>query len=98
MIRIVLPRLLRVASFRFAAFYVAVFAGSALVLGIAVFFEARSALQEQMTARFEESYDTIAAFIGAPSRASAHVVSSPATAADCAAANAPSAAFSLAEI
>ena len=53
MIRIVLPRLLRVASFRFAAFYVAVFAGSALVLGIAVFFEARSALQQQMAARIE---------------------------------------------
>jgi signal transduction histidine kinase len=52
-IRIVLPRLLRVASFRFAAFYVAVFAGSALVLGIAVFFEARSALQQQMAARIE---------------------------------------------
>ena len=53
MIRIVLPRLLRVASFRFAAFYVAVFAGSALVLGVAVFFEARSALQQQMAARIE---------------------------------------------
>jgi hypothetical protein len=52
-IRIVLPRLLRVASFRFAAFYVAVFAGSALVLGVAVFFEARSALQQQMAARIE---------------------------------------------
>ncbi len=60
MIRIVLPRLLRVASFRFAAFYVAVFAGSALVLGLAVFFEARSALQQQMTARIE----TEVAFLG----------------------------------
>ncbi|HJZ16471.1 MAG TPA: HAMP domain-containing protein [Stellaceae bacterium] len=60
MIRIVLPRLLRVASFRFAAFYVAVFAGSALVLGVAVFFEARSALQQQMTARIE----TEVAFLG----------------------------------
>jgi signal transduction histidine kinase len=59
-IRIVLPRLLRVASFRFAAFYVAVFAGSALVLGIAVFFEARSALRQQMTARIE----TEVAFLG----------------------------------
>jgi signal transduction histidine kinase len=58
-IRIILPRLLRVASFRFAAFYVAVFAGSALVLGVAVFFEARSALQQQMTARIE----TEAAFL-----------------------------------
>ena len=53
MIGIVLPRLLRVASFRFAAFYVAVFAGSALVLGAAVFFEARSALEQQMAARIE---------------------------------------------
>ena len=53
MIRIVLPRLLRVASFRFAALYVAVFAGSALVLGVTVFLEAGSALQDQMTARIE---------------------------------------------
>ena len=49
----VLPRLLRVASFRFAALYVALFAGSALVLGVAVFLEARSALQQQMVARVE---------------------------------------------
>lgn len=48
-----LPRLVRTTSFRFAAFYVAIFAGSALVLGIAVFIEARSALQQQMTARIE---------------------------------------------
>lgn len=53
MSRIVLPRLLRVATFRFAALYVAVFAGSALVLGVAVFLEARSALQQQMAARIE---------------------------------------------
>jgi signal transduction histidine kinase len=51
--RIVLPRLLRVASFRFAALYVAMFAGSALVLGVAVFLEARSALQQQIAARIE---------------------------------------------
>jgi signal transduction histidine kinase len=57
--RIVLPRLLRVASFRFAALYVGVFAGSALVLGVAVFLEARSALQQQMEARIE----TEAAFL-----------------------------------
>jgi signal transduction histidine kinase len=57
--RIVLPRLLRVASFKFAALYVAVFAGSALVLGVAVFLEARSALQQQMAARIE----TEAAFL-----------------------------------
>jgi signal transduction histidine kinase len=59
--RIVLPRLLRVASFRFAALYVAVFAGSALVLGAAVFLEARSALQQQIAARIE----TEAAFLQA---------------------------------
>jgi signal transduction histidine kinase len=50
---IVLPRLLRVASFRFAALYVAVFAGSALMLGVTVFLAAGSALQQQMTARIE---------------------------------------------
>lgn len=53
MSRLVLPRLLRVASFRLAALYVAVFAGSALVLGVAIFLEARSALQQQMRARIE---------------------------------------------
>jgi len=57
--RIVLPRLLRVASFRFAALYVIVFAGSALVLGVTLFLKAGSALQEQMTARIE----TEAAFL-----------------------------------
>lgn len=57
--RFVLPRLLRVASFRFAALYVGLFAGSALVLGGAVFLEARSALQQQMDARI----DTEAAFL-----------------------------------
>jgi signal transduction histidine kinase len=48
-----MPRLLRTASFRLAALYVAVFAVSALVLGAAVFFSARSALEQQMTARIE---------------------------------------------
>ncbi len=48
-----LPRIFRVASFRFAALYVGLFAGSALVLGVAVFFEARAALREQMTGRIE---------------------------------------------
>ncbi len=48
-----MPRLLRTASFRLAALYVAVFAVSALVLGAAVFFAARSALEQQMTARIE---------------------------------------------
>jgi hypothetical protein len=49
----VVPRLLRVASFRFAALYVVIFAVSALILGATVFFQARSALQQQMTARIE---------------------------------------------
>lgn len=60
MIRVVLPRLLRVASFRFAALYVALFAASALVLGVAVFLEARSALQKQMADRIEAE----ASFLG----------------------------------
>ncbi len=54
-----MPRLLRTASFRLAGLYVAVFAVSALVLGAAVFFTARSALEQQMTARIE----TEAAFL-----------------------------------
>ncbi len=48
-----MPRLLRVATFRFAALYVAVFSVSAMALGLTVFFETRSALQEQMAARVE---------------------------------------------
>jgi len=56
---VVLPRLLRAASFRFAALYVAVFVASALVLGAAVFQATRSALEQQMAARFE----TEAAFL-----------------------------------
>lgn len=48
-----MPRVLRVATFRFAALYVAVFAVSATALGLMVFFETRSALQEQMVARVE---------------------------------------------
>ncbi len=51
--RVALPRLLRVASFRFAALYVALFAASAFLLGTAVFLEARSALRQQMDARIE---------------------------------------------
>jgi len=47
------PRLLRTASFRFAALYVALFAVSAMVLGLAVFLAARSALEQQMTDRVE---------------------------------------------
>lgn len=48
-----LRRLLRTASFRLAALYVAVFAVSALVLAVAVFVAARSALEQQMTVRIE---------------------------------------------
>lgn len=51
--RIPLPRLFRAASFRLSALYVVIFAGSAFVLGAAVFLEAKSALQRQMTARIE---------------------------------------------
>ncbi len=43
--------MLRTASFRLAALYVAVFTISACMLGAAVFLAARSALQEQMTVR-----------------------------------------------
>ena len=46
-------RLLRTASFRLAALYVGVFAISAVVLGVIVFLTARSALEQQMTARIE---------------------------------------------
>ena len=48
-----MPRVLRTASFRLAALYVAIFAISSGVLGAVVFVAARSALQEQMTARIE---------------------------------------------
>jgi len=48
-----LLRLLRRASFRLAALYVAMFAVSACVLGGAVFVAARSALEQQMQARIE---------------------------------------------
>ncbi|HYZ63917.1 MAG TPA: ATP-binding protein [Acetobacteraceae bacterium] len=53
MIRLPLPRLLQVATFRLAALYVGIFAGSAIVLGVAVFVQSRSALQQQMDARIE---------------------------------------------
>ncbi len=46
-------RLLRTASFRLTALYVAIFAVSAALLGAAVFLAARSALEQQMTARIE---------------------------------------------
>ena len=48
-----LPRVLRTASFRLATLYVAVFAASALVLGLAVFLAARSALRQQSAAHIE---------------------------------------------
>jgi signal transduction histidine kinase len=43
-----MPSVLRSARFRLAALYVAVFAASALVMGTAIFFAARTALQQQM--------------------------------------------------
>ena len=46
-------RLLRTASFRLTALYVAIFAVSAALLGATVFLTARSALEQQMTARIE---------------------------------------------
>lgn len=49
----ILPRLLRTASFRLAFQYVALFAGSAALLGAAVFWAARSSLERQMTGRIE---------------------------------------------
>lgn len=53
MIRIGLPRVVRTATFRFSALYVALFAASAIVLGGAVFLASRTALQEQMRSRIE---------------------------------------------
>jgi signal transduction histidine kinase len=46
-------RLFRTASFRLAALYVALFALSALILGAAVFLAARSALEQQTSARLQ---------------------------------------------
>jgi signal transduction histidine kinase len=48
-----LLRLLQATNFRLAAVYLVVFASSALVLGVAVFLEAKSALQQQTRARIE---------------------------------------------
>ena len=45
------PLLLRTASFRLAAFYVGLFLASSALLGTAVFFTARSALEQQSAAR-----------------------------------------------
>jgi signal transduction histidine kinase len=55
----VLPRLLRVASFRLAALYVVVFAVSAAILGAIVFLQARSALEHQSTARIENEVNLL---------------------------------------
>ncbi len=49
--RFAMPRLLRVAAFRFAALYFLAFAASALVLGGTVFLQARSDLEQQVQAR-----------------------------------------------
>jgi len=48
-----LGRLFRSASVKFASLYVLMFAASALVLGVAVFFVTRSALEQQLTSRIE---------------------------------------------
>ena len=46
-----LPRLFRTATFRLAAVYLALFAVSAVVLGVTVFLVARSALEQQVAGR-----------------------------------------------
>lgn len=51
--RLSLPLLLRTASFRLAAFYVGLFLASSAILGAAVFFTARGALEQQNAARIE---------------------------------------------
>lgn len=51
--RLSLPLLLRTASFRLAAFYVGLFLASSAILGAAVFFTARGALEQQTAARIE---------------------------------------------
>jgi len=48
-----LPRVLRTASFRLAATYTCLFAGSVAVLGAFVLWTTRSALEQQMTSRIE---------------------------------------------
>lgn len=56
-----LPRLLRTATFRFAALYVLLFAGSAVVLGLAVYVMARAAMLEQTATRVEAEVATLRA-------------------------------------
>ena len=48
-----LPRIVRANTFRLAALYLAIFIGSALLLGAAVFFQARAAFERQIDARIE---------------------------------------------
>ena len=48
-----IPRIARANSFRLAALYVAIFIGSAVLLGLVVFFQARAALEQQIDARIE---------------------------------------------
>lgn len=55
-----LPRLLRTASFRFAALYLLLFAASAAVLGAVVFWTMRAALEQQLAARVETEIRTLA--------------------------------------
>jgi signal transduction histidine kinase len=50
---VVLPRLLRVASFRLTALYIVIFAVSTLIVGATVVLWARSALEQQITGRIE---------------------------------------------
>ncbi len=55
--RPLLPRLLRTASVRLAALYLALFVVSAVILGGGVYLAARSALNQQMVARIEAEND-----------------------------------------
>lgn len=48
-----IPRITRANSFRLAALYVAIFIGSAVLLGLAVFLQARAALEQQIEVRIE---------------------------------------------
>jgi len=49
----IVQRFVRTNSFRLAALYLAIFIGSALLLGIAVFFQAKAALERDIEARIE---------------------------------------------
>ena len=54
------PRLLRTASFRFAALYLLLFTASAVMLGAVVFWITRAALEQQLAARVETEVRTLA--------------------------------------